>query len=79
VLLNITEMFVKSMLRTVEQERKDRRTTEIAVLAKIRLSKATWKKEHQQEIAQLEKRIEVCYELMAVPHAHVDCSVSWCF
>ena len=51
------------MLRTLEQERKDRRATETAVVAQIRLSKATWKKEHKREIAELEKRIEVCYEI----------------
>jgi hypothetical protein len=51
------------MLRTLEQERKDRRMTETAVVAQIRLSKATWKKEHKQEIAELEKRIEVRYEI----------------
>jgi hypothetical protein len=36
--------------------------TETAVVAQIRLSKATWKKEHKQEIAEQEKRIEVYYE-----------------
>jgi len=51
------------MLRTLEQERKDRQMTETAVIAQIRLSKATWKKENKQEIAQLEKQIEVCYEI----------------
>lgn len=51
------------MLRTLEQERKDRRTTETAVVAQIRLRKAAWKKEHKQEIAELEKRIEVCHEI----------------
>ena len=51
------------MLRTLEQERKERRTTETEVVAQIRLSKATWKKEHKQEIAMLEKRIEVRYEI----------------
>jgi citron Rho-interacting kinase len=47
------------MLRTLEQERKDRQMTETAVVAQIRLSKATWKKENKQEIAQLEKQIEI--------------------
>jgi hypothetical protein len=47
------------MLRALEQEQKDRRVTEAAVLAQIRLSKGTWKKEHKQEIAELEKQIEV--------------------
>jgi len=51
------------MLWTLEQERKDRRATETAAVAQIRLSKATWKKEHKQETAELEKRIEVLYEI----------------
>jgi hypothetical protein len=41
----------------------DRRATETAVVAQIRLSKTTWKKEHKQQIAELEKRIEVFYEI----------------
>jgi len=57
------------MLRTMEQERKDRRMTETAVVAQIRLSKATWKKENKQEIAELEMRIEVCHE--------TDSSITW--
>lgn len=41
----------------------DRRATEAAVVGQIRLSKTTWKKEHKQQIAELEKRIEVGYEI----------------
>jgi hypothetical protein len=41
----------------------DRRVTETVVVGQIRLSKATWKKEHIQQIAVLENRIEVRYDI----------------
>jgi hypothetical protein len=51
------------MLRALEQEQKDRRATEVSVLAQIRLNKATWKKEHKKEFVELEKQLEVLYEI----------------
>jgi hypothetical protein len=47
------------MLQTLEQERKDRQAIEKRVVALVRDSKASWEKKHKQEIADLEKQVEV--------------------
>jgi hypothetical protein len=47
------------MLRTLEQERKDRQAIENKAVALVRDSKAWWEKKHKQEMADLEKRVEV--------------------
>jgi hypothetical protein len=52
------------MLRTLEQEHKDRQVIEMRVVALVRDNKASWEKKHKQEIADLERQVEVCLMLL---------------
>jgi hypothetical protein len=47
------------MLQTLEQERKNRQAIEKRVVSLVRDSKASWEKKHKEEIANLEKQVEV--------------------
>jgi hypothetical protein len=47
-------------MRTLEKERKDRQVIEMKAVALVRNNKTSWEKKHREEVAALEKHVEVC-------------------
>jgi hypothetical protein len=48
----------------MEKERKDRQMIEMRAVALVRNSKTSWERKHREEVAAMEKQVEVCVVIL---------------